>query len=76
VQIVPSKRVREEMVGNDTGDVDFDDGGPEDPTSKKPRGAEGEARKEKWGLMKSKIASSMFFWSMRNDSVWTQDTGR
>jgi len=37
VQIVPSKRVREEMVGNDTGDVDFDDGGPEDPTSKKPR---------------------------------------
>ena len=38
VQIVPSKRDREEMVGNDAArDIDMDEGGPEDSASKKPR---------------------------------------
>jgi hypothetical protein len=38
VQIIPSKRDREEMAGNDTGgDIDMDDGGPDDSASKKQR---------------------------------------
>jgi hypothetical protein len=39
VQIIPSKREREEMVSNDTagGDLDMDNGGPDDSASKKQR---------------------------------------
>jgi hypothetical protein len=39
VQVIPSKRDREEMVGNDAvgGDIDVDEGGPDDSASRKPR---------------------------------------
>jgi hypothetical protein len=39
VQIIPSKRDRDEMAGNNAagGDVDLDDAGPDDLASKKPR---------------------------------------
>jgi hypothetical protein len=39
VQIIPSKRDRDEMAGNNAagGDVDLDDAGQDDLASKKPR---------------------------------------
>jgi len=37
VQTIPSKRDRDEMAGNDGGDIDFDDPGLDDSASKKPR---------------------------------------